>query len=164
MQRTISIIGRSGSGKTTLIEKLIVYFKNKGYKISIIKHMRHDFNMDLPGKDTFRYKSAGSHASVITNDRMLGIISNIDEEMTPEEIARKFLYDSDIVIIEGYKEGDLPKIEVIGENSDSPLFKDGVPNLKAVVCDSNTGSGLPSFKRDDAAAVANFIEEMIFSS
>lgn len=157
--KIITIIGRSGSGKTTLIEGLIKYFKASGLKISVIKHMKHDFEIDYEGKDTYRYKSAGATASLISNDRSFAIISDLDDSLSPVELARKYFAGSDIVIIEGYKEGDSPKIEVVGDSPEEPLYiKDA--HVIAVVCDKKQNTALPQFKRNNIEDIAVFVSEI----
>ena len=161
MPKIIGIVGRSNSGKTTLIEKLIKYYTNKQIVISIIKHMKHDFEIDHKGKDTYRYREAGAFSSVITNDNNFAIVSDNFDEMTPEDIANNYLTRSSLVIVEGYRDGDLPKIEVIGESSDKPLFNSGIRNIKALVSDYKITSELPVFKRDDIKNIANYIERIL---
>lgn len=162
MPAIISVIGRSNTGKTTLIEKLIRHFNTKGYKISIIKHMKHDFIIDHPGKDTWRYREAGAFASAISNDRRFALISDIDGTMPPLALAERFMEGADLVIIEGYKEGEVPKIEVIGDAPEPPLYLGGVRNIIALVTDRDLAADFPLFRRDDIEGVAAFIEDMVF--
>lgn len=157
----ISIIGRSGSGKTTLIEKLIAHFTREGRRVAVIKHMKHDFQVDHPGKDTHRYRQAGAHAAAITNDRELAVMMSIAGARDPSDIAREYFGDCDLVIVEGYKEGGTMKIEVVGDSPEGPLFASGEAGVAAVVTDRVVSTGLPRFGRDDAGAVAGFIETLV---
>lgn len=161
MSQIISIVGRSSSGKTTLIEGLIRFFNKKGCSISIIKHIKHDFDIDYKGKDTHRYRLAGAFSSIITNDRMFAIISDIYDNMTPVDLANNFLSKSALVIIEGFREGDTPKIEVIGDSTEEPLFMSGVKNIVAIVSDRIIDSKLPLFKRNDIEGIGEFIEKLL---
>lgn len=154
----ISIVGRSGSGKTTLIEKLITHLTRKGRRVAVIKHMKHDFQVDRPGKDTHRYRQAGALAAAITNDRELAVMSRIDGAKGPADIAREYFGDCDLVIVEGYKEGAGPKIEVVGDSPEGPLFLSGGADVAAVVTDRDVGAGLPRFGRDEVERIAAFIE------
>ncbi len=159
-QQIISVTGRSGSGKTTLIEKLIVHYKNLGKKVSVIKSMRHEFETDPAGKDTFRYRESGASASIITNGKKFALISEIDDEANPIELAERFFTDSDIIIIEGFKEGNIRKIEVIGDTTEDPLFHED-KNIKILVTDKNFNCALPVFKRNDVGGVVAAIEKIL---
>ncbi|MDY6934270.1 MAG: molybdopterin-guanine dinucleotide biosynthesis protein B [Spirochaetota bacterium] len=164
MPSIIAIVGRSNSGKTTLIEKLIHYFNMKGKKLSIIKHMKHEFDIDYEGKDTFRYKEAGAFSSLITNDMMFAIVSKIDDNSTPLDLAHNYLNDSDLVIIEGFREGNIFKIEVIGNSEEKPLYISGVENIAAIVTDQTIETELPIFQRNDIENIGKFIEEYIMNN
>lgn len=159
MPPIIAIVGRSGSGKTTLIEKLIGYFESRGLRIAIIKHMRHDFDIDHPGKDTHRYRDAGARASAIMNDREFAMTMGIENALSPPQAARRFFSGYDLVIVEGFKEGAIPKIEVIGDGGEAPLLNSGVDDIIAVVTDRDVRIDAPVFRRDDAEGVAALIEK-----
>ncbi len=159
-QQIISITGRSGSGKTTLIEKLIVHYKSQDKKVSVIKSMRHEFETDPAGKDTFRYRESGASASIITNGRKFSLISENDKDENPLELAKRFFSDSDIIIIEGFKEGNLRKIEVIGDSKETALFHED-NNIKILVTDNKINSDLPVFRRDDIEGIAGAIKLLL---
>lgn len=159
-QQIISVTGRSGSGKTTLIEKLILHYKNLGKKVSVIKSMRHDFDTDPEGKDTFRYRESGASASIITNGKKFAFISENDKNDNPLDLAKRFFNDSDIIIIEGFKEGDMQKIEVIGNSVETPLFRDD-KNIKILVTDKDFNTELPVYRRDDIDGVLRGIEQYL---
>ena len=159
-QQIISVTGRSGSGKTTLIEKLIAHYKTLGKKVSVIKSMRHEFETDPAGKDTFRYRESGASASIITNSKKFALISENDKNENPLELAKRFFSDSDIIIIEGFKEGTQQKIEVIGDSTEPALFHED-KNIKILVTDNDIKSELPVFRRDDIAGVVRAISEII---
>ena len=157
-QKIITVIGRSGSGKTTLVEKLIMHYKSEGRKVSALKSMRHDFQIDHEGKDTWRYREAGVFSSAITNGRMMAFVSDIDADYTPLDLAHLYFPDSDVIIIEGYKESRSPKIEVIGDSPEDPLFT-GDDAVKIVVTDREITAPLPVFKRDDILSIVREIEK-----
>ncbi len=160
----ISIVGRSGSGKTTLIEKLIGHFNEKGRKIAIIKHLRHDFDVDRPGKDTWRYRAAGCPGVAITNDHECAVIERLDKPSGSVELALRFFGGYDIVLVEGDKEAEVFKIEVVGDSAEAPLFASGTGNIVAVVCDGPVSGDLPRFARDDASGVGRFIENLLLET
>jgi len=157
--RIISITGRSGSGKTTLIEKLIVYYNSIGENVSVLKSMRHDFETDPSGKDTYRYREAGARASLITNGKKFALISNIDgSSENPLELAARYFNESDIIIIEGFKQGNLKKIEVIGDAFESPLFMEDT-SIKILVTDKSFDTSIPVYKRDDIPSIIKAIDQ-----
>ena len=158
--RIIGITGRSGSGKTTLIEKLIGHFTRKGLRVGVVKHTRHHFDTDHPGKDTHRYRSSGAAVSAITDESSMSITALDTGGVSPLEAAPALFADCDLVFIEGFREGPHEKIEVIGDSSESPLFCSGTENILALVSDKEVDSDLPSFTRNDIVSVADFIARM----
>ena len=162
-QQIITVTGRSGSGKTTLIENLIAHYRSRGKKVSVIKSMRHEFETDPAGKDTFRYRESGAFASIITNGKKFAYISEIDNNEDPLDLAKKFFRDSEIVIIEGYKEGNVQKIEVIGDQAESPLFHDD-KSIRILVTDKIVDTVLPVFKRNDIKGVAAAIDTVFIDT
>jgi molybdopterin-guanine dinucleotide biosynthesis adapter protein len=160
MPHILSIVGRSGSGKTTLIEGLIRYWGERGVEIAIIKHMKHDFRVDIPGKDTFRYREAGAALSIITNDRDFAVMGSNPERLTSVQIAERYCARFRLVLIEGDKEGDIPKIEVVGDSPEGPLHDAGIRAIVALICDSPLDDPRPRFRRDDITGVARFIEAL----
>ncbi|HON78777.1 MAG TPA: molybdopterin-guanine dinucleotide biosynthesis protein B [Spirochaetota bacterium] len=155
----ITIIGRSNSGKTTLIERLTEHFTQKGMKIAIIKHMKHDFEMDHDGKDTSRYRKSGAVISSITNDRSMAILADVPPGMTPLSAAENLFAYADMIIIEGHKERPGPKIEVIGDTKEAYLFESGCEQVCAVVSDRKIDTSLPLFPRNAIPDIADFIEK-----
>jgi molybdopterin-guanine dinucleotide biosynthesis protein B len=155
----ITITGKSRSGKTTLIEKLIFHYKSTGRKVSVIKSMRHDFHTDPEGKDTYRYRKSGAFSSIITNGKMFSFISDIDDGSDPLVLAKKYFSTSDIIIIEGFKEGKIPKIEVIGDSEEPPLFLTD-KNIQMIVTDKAIDTVLPVFRRNDIKSIIEAIGKL----
>src|ERR1700704_161499 len=111
--KVIGFSGYSGSGKTTLVEQLIVRLKLAGQRVSVVKHAHPDFDIDQPGKDSWRHRQAGAFEVVVASDRRLAKIREYEVEAEPtvhQLIAE--LYDCDWVLVEGFKHADLLKIEV----------------------------------------------------
>ncbi|MEK6559565.1 MAG: molybdopterin-guanine dinucleotide biosynthesis protein B, partial [Planctomycetota bacterium] len=108
----ISIAGVSNSGKTTLIVKLVKELKSRGYKVATIKHSHHSFELDTEGKDSWLHTKAGADAVVVTSHNTLGVIRHSPKEISLLEIINTYLQDMDIIIVEGYKSENIPKIEV----------------------------------------------------
>lgn len=153
----ISVVGKSGSGKTTFLEKLLPELKRRGYRVATVKHDIHGFDIDHPGKDTWRHAKAGADAVVISSPRRLALIQHLDEEMSLDEIAR-YIQGVDIVITEGYKRGGKPKIEVSRCVRSTELICDK-EELIAIVTDQTFPLNVPHFDLGDAAGVAELLEQ-----
>ncbi|MCX5833549.1 MAG: molybdopterin-guanine dinucleotide biosynthesis protein B, partial [Deltaproteobacteria bacterium] len=108
----ISIVGRSNTGKTTLIEKMIKELAARGYRVATIKHNLHGFDIDHPGKDSWRHREAGARLTVLASPKKVALIRDVDRDYTIDEIRDRYVEDADIILVEGYKENDFPKIEV----------------------------------------------------
>ena len=156
MPAMISIVGRSQSGKTTLIEKLIPELKKRGYKIGTIKHSHHAFDIDKSGKDSSRHKDAGAEAVIVASPGKIAMFKN-EESGSPDSLLRYF-DDIDLVITEGYKKEQKPKIEVVRSARHSGVFCKDDPNLIAVVTDANMPLDVPVFGLESIADLADFIE------
>ena len=151
----ISFIGRSGSGKTTYLEKLIAEMKARGYKVAVIKHDVHGFEMDRPGKDTWRHAQAGADVVCISSPRKMAMIRKVEKELTLDEVVAG-ITGVDIILTEGYKQEGKRKIEVYRrEAHPEPLCGDG--ELLAMVTDTVWYDNVPYFGLDDPAPMADFL-------
>lgn len=153
----ISIVGRSKTGKTTFLERMIPVLMNKGIKVATIKHHPHDFEIDIPGKDTYRHKKAGAKTVILSSPGKIAIIKDTEKDLSIEEIRARYVDDVDLLITEGYKKEDMLKIEVYPK-------KDGIEpvcandrGLVAIITDTPFTAHVPVFLRDDAESVAEFI-------
>lgn len=153
----ISIVGNSGSGKTTLLVKLIPILKQRGFKVGTIKHDMHDFEIDKPGKDSWKYKQAGANTIIISSPLKIGIIKDVDHDHQPEELI-SFFSGLDIILAEGYKRGNMPKIEVFrpGVGKEDPVCMSD-KNLIAVISDKCVNPDVPEFRPNDVQGIADFI-------
>jgi len=152
----VSIVGFSGSGKTTLLEKLIHELASRSYRVGTVKHDVHGFEMDTPGKDSWRHKQAGAVTTIISSPHQIGMVMDVDHDHDPNELKR-FLQDVDIVFTEGYKRGDKPKVEIFRAGlRDEPLCKDD-DHLIALVTDTEVELGVPRFSLDDVKGLADFL-------
>ena len=153
----VSIVGKSNSGKTTLIERLIPALKARGYRIATIKHAGHAFDVDRPGKDSHRHKAAGAAAVMVASAGRIALVKDVIEPSLDDLAA--YLQDADLIITEGYKRADKPKIEICRrQRSPAPLCLDD-PNLVALVTDAAGATGTaPVFGLDDIEALADFLE------
>ena len=131
----LAIVGVSGSGKTTLIERLIPLFRDWGFRIGTLKHDAHYFEVDLPGKDTWRHREAGAEVVAICNGGKVAAIRSVSECPDPLDVVRDYMNDLDLVLVEGFKEYmGFPKIEVIRrEVSNAPRC--ALASLSGIVSD-----------------------------
>ena len=156
--KVFGIAGYSGSGKTTLLEKLIPQLTSRGLKVSVIKHAHHGFDIDRPGKDSYRHREAGANEVLLScNDRWALMHERHDEaEVTLDELI-SHLSPCDLVLIEGFKQEPVPKLEVYRpENGKPPLFPER-PDIVAVATDADIATGVPKLPLNDMAAIATFI-------
>jgi len=154
---SVSIVGRSNSGKTTLMEKVVVELKQRGYSLATIKHSAHDFELDHPGKDSWRLSKAGSDTVVLSSPRELALIRPVKRETTLEELLHLIGEGFDLILIEGFKNSKLPKIEVHRKELGSLVT---LPEeLLALVTDERLDIAVPQFSPDEVEALADLIEK-----
>jgi len=158
----VCIVGQSGSGKTTYIEKLIPELKKRGYCLAVIKHHPHDFDIDVEGKDSWRYMQAGSDAAVVSAPHKVGLVRNVDHDLTPDELSTIVGDGFDIVIIEGFKKSDAPKIEVHRKALGKGLAC-APDDLIAVATDEKLDVSVPQYDLTDIIGIADLIEQGDFS-
>lgn len=156
----VSIVGKSGSGKTELIERLIIEFKKRGYRVATVKHSQSQIDIDKPGKDSWKFTQAGSEAVVATSPDRLLFTRSLEHEPKIEEIMRTIGSNFDLVLIEGFRKGKAPKIEVHRKELGGELLCP-VTMLSAIVTDESLPLDVPQFPPDDTQAIADFIEEKI---
>lgn len=154
------IAGWSGSGKTTLIEKLIPQFTKRGLSVSVIKHAHHGFDLDRPGKDSFRHREAGaSQVLMLSNDRwaLMHELRGASEPTLDEQL--RLLAPCDVVLIEGFKAAPVPKVEVHRQSHGKPPLWQENPHVVAVATDDELDCPLPRLPLNDGAAIVDFILE-----
>jgi molybdopterin-guanine dinucleotide biosynthesis protein B len=156
--KTIGFIGYSNTGKTTLIEKLIPLFVARGLRVSTIKNAHHGFDMDRPGKDSYRYREAGSQQVLIATGERWALLTETRGHAAPLEALIAQLAPCDLVLVEGFKsEGRFPRIEVRRTtNTEPPIFPRD-PNVIAIAADHAIDTALPVLDLNDAAKIASFI-------
>ncbi|GAA6143853.1 molybdopterin-guanine dinucleotide biosynthesis protein B [Hydrogenophaga sp. 5NK40-0174] len=161
--KVIGFAGSSNSGKTTLIEQLIPALKEKGLRVSVIKHAHHKLEIDRPGKDTYRHREAGAFEVVAASPQRMVLMREFERthEMSVHHLIGELYPGVDWVIIEGFKDADIGKIEVwSSEGTGAPLFELD-PFVVAVATDQpdklTESTQLPVFSRNDAAAIAQWM-------
>jgi molybdopterin-guanine dinucleotide biosynthesis adapter protein len=150
--------GYSGSGKTTLIEQVIHCFVQRGLKVALIKHAHHAFDIDKPGKDSFRHREAGCAEVLVTSDTRWVLMHELRDEREPtleEQVAR--FSPCDLVLVEGFKRASIPKLEVHRPSWGRPLLHPQDPCIVAVASDAPVDTSLPVLDLNDPPQVAEFI-------
>lgn len=154
----VSFVGRSGVGKTTALERVIRELKQRGFKVGTVKHDAHDFEMDRPGKDSWRHGQAGSDVVVISGPHKMALIRKLDQELPLDSIL-PLMGELDLVLTEGYKRGDRPKVEVSRREWGTELLCEA-GELVALMCDYQSNVPVPQFGLEDAAGVAELLVEL----
>jgi molybdopterin-guanine dinucleotide biosynthesis protein B len=162
MHTIISIVGKSGVGKTTLLEGLIAELKQRGYKVATVKHSHHAADIDMVAKDTWRLTQAGSELSALNSLDNLAIYRHMEHYFDPQEISNFILWDYDIILTEGFKSSNYPKIEVHSQQQGEELLTDP-QQLMAVVTDEPLAMDVPQFTRGELAGIADLIEKTLLS-
>ena len=160
--KAIGFIGYSNSGKTTLIEKLIPIFRSRGLAVSAVKNAHHGFDMDRPGKDSFRYRDAGARQVLIATASRWALLSETPHRAATLDELLGELAPCDLVIVEGFKsEGNIPRIEVRRKgNVDPPIFPHDA-NVVALATDHSVQNHLPVLDLNDPDKIAAFITQLL---
>jgi molybdopterin-guanine dinucleotide biosynthesis adapter protein len=150
--------GWSGSGKTTLIEKLIPRFVGTGLRVSLIKHAHHTFDVDQPGKDSYRHRHAGAAEVMVTSSRRWVLMHELrGAHEPPFEEQVKRLSPCDLLLVEGFKHAPIPKLEVWRAEPGEALLHPNDPHIVAVATDAKVATRLPVLDLNDDAAIARFV-------
>ena len=158
----LSIVGFSDSGKTTYLEKLIPALKKKGIKLGVIKHDAHYFEIDVPGKDSWRLTQAGADIMVISSPAKIAVLEKWEREENLSQITPRFQGKVDLILTEGYKRGGALKIEIRrAEKRREPLCEDSELFAVAGDCVSEHESSVPMLPLDDAEPMAELIIEAL---
>jgi molybdopterin-guanine dinucleotide biosynthesis protein B len=150
--------GWSGSGKTTLIEKLIPLFVQRGLKVSLVKHAHHSFDVDQPGKDSYRHRHAGCSEVLVTSSKRWVLMHELRGAAEPEfrELVQ-LVSPCDLLLVEGFKREKLPKLEIYRAAVGESLLHPEDPDIVAVASDRRIETRLPQLDLDDAPGIASFI-------
>ena len=158
------IAARSGAGKTTLITNLITELKNRGYSVGAVKHGSPHFEIDRPGKDSYRFTEAGADNTMVCSDNKLAFVKQYRQVPPLEELLADYFSDVDIILVEGFKQADLPRIEVHRGEHDSPLLSRGKwhdPNLLAIATDSEVQIDVPQLDLNRPDMIVDFLLQTI---
>lgn len=158
MAEVFGFAGYSGSGKTTLIEQLIPYFIGQGLELALIKHAHHDFDIDQPGKDSFRHRKAGAREVLITSEQRWAVMHELKGAQEPDlasHLAR--LSPCDLVLVEGFKHAAIPKLEIYRAANGKPLLFLQDTHIIAIASDILMETTLPIFDLNAVASIGQFI-------
>lgn len=152
------IAGYSGSGKTTLLEKLLPRFVGLGLAVSVIKETHHDFDIDHPGKDSWRHRQAGATEVLVTSARRWALMHELKgaPALTLAQCVER-LSPCDLVLVEGWRREAIPKLEVHRAHLGAPLLHPDDPHVCAVASEERPTTALPWFHLDDVDGIAHFI-------
>lgn len=162
MLPAVSFVAKSGTGKTTLLEKVVAELKQRGWRLGVIKHDAHRFDIDHPGKDSYRLTAAGADTMLISSPAKLAMVKQHQESPPVEELIATYFQDVDLVLTEGFKMSSLPKIEVHRAAHNPDLICRGEqhdPTLIAVASDEPLELDVPVLDLNAPAAVARFVEQ-----
>jgi molybdopterin-guanine dinucleotide biosynthesis protein B len=156
--KVIGFAGWSGSGKTTLIEQLIPWFAAKGLRVSVVKHAHHRFDVDTPGKDSYRHRHAGASEVLITSSRRWVLMHELrgDVEPTLEEQLVQ-LSPCDLVLVEGFKQSGISKVEVYRPAQGEPMLAPNDPHVVAIATDAALNVKVPVLDLNNPPAVGEFV-------
>jgi molybdopterin-guanine dinucleotide biosynthesis adapter protein len=157
--KVMGFAGFSGSGKTTLIEALIPLLVARGLRVSLIKHAHHEFDVDQPGKDSYRHRTAGASEVLVGSSRRWALMHELRDASEPslsDHLHR--LSDCDIVLVEGFKRAPIAKIEVHRGTANSAYIYPSDSNVIAVASDEKVETFLPLLDINDPVGIANFIQ------
>ena len=157
MPQIISVVGTSKSGKTTLIEKLIPELKNRGYRVGTIKHTSHGFDMDKKGKDSWRHKAAGADTVIVASRKKIVMVK--DESFVGLDRIGKYFDDMDLVITEGFKKENRPKIEIYRSNKNNLPLCQIDKTVIALVTDTDIRVNVPVFGLEEIKSLADLVEK-----
>jgi len=159
--KVFGFAGYSGSGKTTLIENIIPVLVSQGIRVSLIKHAHHAFDVDRPGKDSYRHRQAGASEVMLTSAKrwiLMHEIMDQPEPELPEQLRR--MSACDIVLIEGFKKQPIPKLEIHRKAHGVPFLFSNDPHIVGIATDEQLDTKLPQFGLDEYAALSAFVLDM----
>ena len=159
--KIIGIVGWKNSGKTYFASKIINNLKIKNYRVASVKHAHHEFDIDHIGTDSYVHREAGSSQVIVSSSKRWAKITELNnsKELTLNNLLNQ-LSETDIVIIEGFKNDNHPKIEIIKKGNDEYLFNK-ISNVKAVISEEKINTDLKQFKKNQIDNIVNFILEDI---
>ncbi len=167
MTPILGFVAYSGTGKTTLLLQLIPLLKAKGLRLGMIKHSHHGFEIDIPGKDSYRLRQAGADQTIIASPHRIALVKEIRERAEEVRLGQTLAMldhnDLDLILVEGFKHETFPKIEVYRPSLGHPLMFPQDNDILAVACDAPLPAvtSLPILDVNRPAEIVKFIEKGI---
>tara|TARA_R110002095_G_scaffold100775_1_gene88639 strand:- start:670 stop:1161 length:492 start_codon:yes stop_codon:yes gene_type:complete len=156
--RLYGIVGWKNAGKTGLMERLVTEITGRGISVSTVKHAHHTFDVDHPGKDSFRHRAAGATEVLLASRNRFALMHELRDTAEPDlATLLTHLGPVDLVLIEGYKRDAHPKVEAHRAEAGNPLLAPQDPTVRAVASDVTLALDRPVFDLDDTRAIADFI-------
>ena len=156
--KVFGFAGYSGSGKTTLIEQLIPRFVMEGLRVSLIKHAHRGFDLDRPGKDSYRHREAGATEVLLVSNQRWVLMHELRGQPEPSlDVQLAHMSACDLVLVEGFKSTAIPKLEVHRQANGKPLIYPENVNVVALASDVHLESPLPWLDLNDVDAIADFV-------
>nr|MDP2191145.1 molybdopterin-guanine dinucleotide biosynthesis protein B [Rhodoferax sp.] len=161
--KVVGFAGYSGSGKTTLVERLIPALRLKGLRVSVVKHAHHHFDIDHVGKDTYRHREAGAFEVVVASNKRLALMREFEQagQLSVHQLIAELYEGVDWVLVEGFKDSDLLKVEVWRAQANKPARYMDDAFIVAVATDSPDqlphATQRPVLDLNDAEAVVNWL-------
>lgn len=165
--KAVAFVARSGTGKTTLMERVLPELLRRGFRVGAMKHDAHRFDIDHPGKDSYRLTEAGAGTMLITSAEKLALVKKHSESPSAEELVPSYFSNMDLVLVEGFRRSSFPKIELHRKGRNVPLICRGGnhdPGLMAVASDEPLELDVPVLNLNDLRNIADFIEEKLLRS
>ncbi|MEO1363734.1 MAG: molybdopterin-guanine dinucleotide biosynthesis protein B [Pseudomonadota bacterium] len=156
--RLYGVVGWKNAGKTGLMERLVAEITSRGHSVSTVKHAHHSFDVDHPGKDSYRHRAAGAHEVLLASRQRVALMQELrgaEEPSLDALLAR--LSPVDLVLVEGYKRDAHPKVEAHRAVTGNPLIAPDDPTVRAVASDTALTLDRPVFDLNDTVAIADFI-------
>ncbi|MBM1555987.1 molybdopterin-guanine dinucleotide biosynthesis protein B [Sulfitobacter mediterraneus] len=156
--KLFGVVGWKNAGKTGLMERLVTEITGRGITVSTVKHAHHSFDVDHPGKDSFRHRTAGASEVLLASGNRFALMHELRGAKEPSlaELLTR-LSPVDLVLIEGYKRDEHPKVEAHRAVTGNPLIAPGDPTVRAVAADVPLDLDRPVFDLNDTASIADFI-------
>lgn len=156
--RIYGVVGFKNAGKTGLMERLVAEITSRGFSVSTLKHAHHSFDVDHPGKDSYRHRHAGAHQVLLSSRARWALMTELrDSDELPLSDLLGQLDPVDLILVEGYKRDTHPKIEAYRAETNHPVLARNDPTVRAVASDCAMDITQPVFDLDNTTAIADFI-------